>query len=70
MPEWKCYAKPARLGGETCGHLNKEGIMYCGLLCCEKCGCTKFASDDRRKKVIEGANEVVSEMQGAEGKGE
>jgi hypothetical protein len=69
MPEWKCYAKPARLGGETCGHLNKEGIMYRGLLCCEKCGCTKFASD-YRKRVIDSANEVVSEMQGDTGKGE
>lgn len=44
---WKCYARPAAAGKE-CGFVNEDGgIMYSGILCCESCGCTKKASDDR-----------------------
>ena len=52
--QWKCYAKPASLNGQECGHQNEKGIpIYIfgeRILCCEKCGCTKIASDDRAKK--------------------
>ena len=46
---WKCYAKPAKLNGKTCGYenttvnMNKRGIIYC-----DSCGCSKYASDSRR----------------------
>lgn len=51
--EYKCYAIPAATR-KTCGHMNKIG-RYHGLgsnklLCCEKCGCTKIASDSRKKE--------------------
>lgn len=50
---WTCYARPARTG-RTCGHRNTKGIaaraMGGVLLCCESCGCTKKASDDRAPK--------------------
>lgn len=46
--KWKCHAKPAALGGRTCGHVNKLGMKFNSILCCESCGCTKKASDDRR----------------------
>ncbi len=67
---WKCYARPVALNGERCGHENEKGIIsHDDLLCCEKCGCTKIASDLRRRR--EGhADEVVPEMQEASGKGE
>lgn len=50
---WTCYAKPAALGGKTCGHKNEKGITSRsitrrGLLCCEECGCSKIASDSRK----------------------
>lgn len=55
--KYKCYAKPASqpgysYKGKTCGHLNKIGIIHGQkkLICCEKCGCTKIASDSRRKE--------------------
>lgn len=52
--EWKCYAKPAALNGQTCGHENKTGtkkrFMENQLICCEKCGCTKIASDARKER--------------------
>lgn len=54
MMKWKCHAKPAALNGQTCGHLNKNGLKkhFLGnpLTCCEKCGCTKIASDARKEK--------------------
>ena len=45
---WTCHAKPATTG-KTCGHVNAAGVKYEGLLCCERCGCTKVASDAREK---------------------
>ena len=51
---WTCYAVPAHTG-QRCGHLNERAdamhfqgrrVEYCG-----KCGCTKIASDDRRRKL-------------------
>jgi hypothetical protein len=53
---WTCHAKPAHLDGKTCGHLNKGsrvmGRAFGGreIECCADCGCTRKASDDRRKK--------------------
>jgi hypothetical protein len=48
--KWICYARPAATG-TTCYHENTIGItsVFSGkkLLCCEMCGCTKKASDDR-----------------------
>ena len=45
---WLCHARPAALG-RTCGHVNTTGMLYGlrRLLCCESCGATKKASDDR-----------------------
>jgi hypothetical protein len=49
---WKCHAKPAALGGKTCGHENITGGMgFRGLMCCDGCGATKKASDDRLAKL-------------------
>ena len=45
---WTCHAKPATTG-KTCGHVNAAGIHHNGNLCCERCGCTKVASDAREK---------------------
>ena len=46
---WRCYAKPALLGGRTCGHENAQGVRDLkGLVCCESCGATRIASDARR----------------------
>jgi len=71
MPEWRCYAKPVRLGGRMCYHVNEVGFVFRGVLCCEECGCTKLASDLRRdRKEIKDADEMVSKMQGAKGKDE
>lgn len=47
---WKCHAKPAALGGKMCGHENTAGIWCNGVLCCEGCGATKRASDDRERR--------------------
>lgn len=52
---WTCYARPAALGGRTCFHQNDKGIKGIGpggktLICCEGCGATKLASDDRLKR--------------------
>ena len=48
--KWICYARPAATG-KTCYHENMTGItsVFSGnkLMCCEMCGCTKKASDDR-----------------------
>jgi hypothetical protein len=52
-----------------CGHVNEEEFVFSGILCCEECGCTKFASD-ARKREIEHADEMVPEMQGDKRKGE
>lgn len=48
--EWTCYAHPPSKNGKPCLHENVGGIGSRGLklLCCEKCGCTKIASDLRR----------------------
>jgi hypothetical protein len=51
---WRCYAKPAALDGRTCGFENTNGGMQhkraggSVLICCDGCGATKTASDDRR----------------------
>ncbi len=48
---WICHAKPARLKGLTCLHLNVlGGIMHDNLVCCSFCGSTKIASDLREAK--------------------
>lgn len=45
-----CHARPAHLGGE-CGRLVTKPLRLSFgdsvRLCCEWCGCTKKASDDR-----------------------
>lgn len=52
--EWTCYARSAWNGGRTCFHVNTKGItsMFAGnaLPCCESCGATRAASDDRLKR--------------------
>lgn len=55
MNTWTCHAKPARLGGRTCGHINQgEPFMARAFMktieCCKGCGCTKKASDDRQHR--------------------
>jgi len=51
--KWKCYAKPAALDGKVCGHQNETGIRGArGTLCCEGCGATIYASEDRRLKEV------------------
>lgn len=56
--KWTCQAKPAALGGATCGHKNTKGTTHGPprhpRLCCEKCGCTKIASDSRSKDEAHG----------------
>lgn len=50
---WQCHARPATLGGKTCGHYNATGGIAHGvnrLTCCESCGATKKASDDRKRR--------------------
>ena len=49
---WECHARPASLGGFKCGYFNKVGITGGPqqALCCEKCGSTKKASDDRKEE--------------------
>lgn len=50
---WECRARP---NGKPCGHQNetgRRGVNMGGqgyLLCCEACGRTKKASDDRAKE--------------------
>jgi hypothetical protein len=44
---WICHAQPAPHGA-PCFHLNERGgTTHYGMVCCEKCGATKTASDDR-----------------------
>ena len=64
MKTWKCYARPARLNGEPCGHVNEgsENVPQGDLVerkrlglpartrICAGCGCTKRASDLRKAK--------------------
>lgn len=53
MTEWTCYARPSSEGGRTCFHVNKVGIRGIAQshgVCCERCGATKKASDDRLKR--------------------
>jgi hypothetical protein len=55
---WTCHARPAALGGRPCGHENRVGmqgppLMGQRVLCCEACGCTKHASDDRQRRAEE-----------------
>lgn len=55
---WTCHAKPAALGGKTCGHHNARGGWVAGvfrIVCCESCGATKAASDARVRKAAEAA---------------
>lgn len=54
---WECRARPAWLGGRTCGHANVSGANVCGPMSghpgvefCAGCGCTKVASDDRARR--------------------
>ncbi len=60
---WRCHARPASLGGKTCGHLNMpgEGIKRDGLACCSECGCTRIAGTDRyaRTKQIQSRMWIV-----------
>lgn len=51
MP-WTCHAQPVALNGQACLHRNTRGIRHGRLICCESCGCTKIASDDRRARKI------------------
>ena len=47
---WRCYAKPAALNGKTCFHYNHSGgKQHNGLTVCEECGCTKIASESRKR---------------------
>lgn len=46
---WTCEAIPAATG-RRCGHLNIGGIRFNRIVCCEECGCTKKASDDRAER--------------------
>lgn len=46
---WTCAARPAALG-RMCGFRNTRGVVYAGLVCCESCGATKAASDDRQAR--------------------
>lgn len=56
---WTCHAKPAALGGKTCGHANdKGGERFDGHVCCAGCGATKFASDARRERGRESGGEA------------
>ena len=52
---WTCYARPACLGGRTCGHVNERGLVRRGILgaeltCCESCGATKRAGELRLER--------------------
>lgn len=49
---WRCHAKPAALGGKTCGHLNLAGeaIKSAHGPCCADCGCTRIAGSDRHQR--------------------
>ncbi len=53
---WRCHAKPAGLGGQTCGFLNIPGerkllrAAMGGGECCAECGCTRIAGTDRYKR--------------------
>jgi len=50
---WKCYARPAHMGGRECGQIAKGmvgGPMR--VLCCEHCGATKIASDSRLARKV------------------
>lgn len=51
MIEWMCHAIPAATG-VRCGHVNKTGgiLWRRVVVCCEACGCTKKASDDRARR--------------------
>lgn len=49
MSAWACYAIPAATE-RRCGHVNDAGQDFSGILCCEHCGCTKAASDDRKAR--------------------
>lgn len=49
---WICYAHTPSKNGKPCHHVNELGINFTGLICCEKCGCTKIASDLRRIREI------------------
>lgn len=50
MNPWQCYAHPPKLGGKECGHLNTTERISRSLTYCEACGCTKIASDDRKRR--------------------
>ena len=54
-----CHARPPILNGKECRHNNlgggkpkyrrgDDGASW--MMCCEKCGCTKKASDDRLRE--------------------
>lgn len=55
MTAWTCHAHPVALNGQPCGHENRSGglVSRSGLYrgaYCEKCGCTKHASDLRKER--------------------
>jgi hypothetical protein len=48
---WQCFARPAELKGKRCSHINASGgKKHKGLIVCEKCSCTKIASDARKRE--------------------
>lgn len=51
---YTCHAKPAALGGRSCGHRNTNApaTQFLGkmLVYCESCGRPKKASDDRQRE--------------------
>lgn len=50
---WECRARPVALVGRPCGHVNAHGVRFDGLMCCESCGATRAASDDRARRECE-----------------
>lgn len=61
-PAWTCHARPAALGGRTCGYVNAGGGIMGPvrqgerLVCCADCGCTKIASDHREREAATAAD--------------
>lgn len=50
---WTCYCVPASTG-RRCLHNNPGHKVYGDIVCCDKCGCTKCASDLRKKSIDRG----------------
>ena len=50
---WTCHAHPVELGGKPCGHVNQGDPVRHGpfkVECCQRCGCTRLASEARENK--------------------